>query len=135
MANTVHDLSGNHVSYLHVPNQAAATATGVVASWSSPFNCNVKSVKYSAAEGNLIGADTNSCNIAAYKDDNTTLLGRVAFTAGTNSNVSGDTTIYSNTQSNAFSVDSGAHVILKREKVGTGLAMPFGTMIVTYQAR
>ncbi len=124
----VHDLENNHVDTIAIPAQAAGDATAVIACWYAPFKCIVQSVKFLVGTA-LIGANTESENIAVVDNDGSTTLGTVAYITNTNAAVSVPVTLYSTAKSMA----EGTCLYIKRTKVGSsGLALPVSAMIVTY---
>jgi len=132
MANTLHDISGEHRDCIPFPAVAAATASGIFASWQAPFTAKIQLVElfFSSA---ITGQNTASCNFNLLDDNQSVELANVDFEASTDAAVGTAVTLYTATSpGDAVVVDD--MIYLQKEKVGNGHLTPHGLMVVTYLA-
>lgn len=125
----LHDIPGLHYLQVSIPAAAAADATAILAGVRMPFKCTVKTVHFIPAAA-ITGADTNSANYNVQKvvDTTATEIANKDFASGTNATALVETRIGGAALD--VSLAAGDRVVLQREKVGTGLATPAGTLVV-----
>lgn len=127
---SLHDIPGTHVLQVTSAPIAAATATSYAAVVSMPFKAIVKWAKFvpsAAVTGNA--THTQNLNVkkvvsgSATEITNKDLGAGVDLTALTAALIGTDDTL-------DVSLASGDLVVLEREKVGNGVALPLGTFLV-----
>lgn len=130
----VDDIRGTIVDQVTVPAHLAATATEYIASWAAPADIKLVSVHFRPSAA-ITGADTNSTNYnlddGGTDGDGTTELGNVDFASGTDATAGEEVELYAPTDPVALS--AGNMLKLEAEKVGSGLLIPSGIMVVRYQ--
>lgn len=136
MSTQVHDTPGNFQSTYALRAHAAATATEVANVFRAPYACKIVSVEL-IPDGAVTGQATNYTSLAVLN----------AGTAGTGTTVLGTAIDYSSagvTQAAGVAVDlyrpatplavaSGVILQVQMAKTGTGLALPGGLVVTTYQ--
>jgi hypothetical protein len=134
MSNQLHDIPGNHVATAPIRAHAAATATELVGIFRAPFACKIISVEilWDAA---ITGADTNTTHVNLHNrgtaGTGTTELGNIDYVSGTDAAAFVAEDLYS--PATPLEVAEGVILAIQLEKVASGLALPNGTAIVTYQ--
>lgn len=130
---SLHDIPGSHTCQIAVADSAAADATNYLAVWYAPFNCYVTSVKIAFTD-DITGAATNYANLNLDDNDRSTELANKDYSSGITATAGTELSLYAPTAPGK-SLSTGDNLYLEREKVGTGLAIPAFTMIVTYTGR
>lgn len=127
---TLHEIPGTHELHAQAAAVAAATTTAYVAVLTLPFAAVVTEVVYVPYSA-LTGADTNSMNlnVDSVVAGTPTERGNVDFASGTDAAALTEKVLYSG----SLSLAAGAQIAVEREKVGTGLAMPGGEIIVRFR--
>lgn len=134
MVSSLHDVPGNHVAFYALRGHAAATATEKAFVFRAPFDAKIVSVEiiWDAA---ITGADSNTTHVnllnAGTAGTGSTELGNIDYVSGTDAGAGVAEDLYS--PDTPLSVDSGTILAVQLEKVGNGLLLPTGTVIVTYQ--
>mgnify|MGYP001573818186 CR=1 FL=1 len=114
----------------YVPAQAAADVTAYVAAIHLPVRCTVVAAWHVCEEA-VTGADTNSRNLNLDQADGTEKA-NVDYAAGENATAGVRNAMSTITE---FNEDEGDCLLLESEKVGTGLAVGAGILIVQYRSR
>lgn len=134
MATSLHDIPGEHVAYIPLREHAAATATEYQKCFLPPFRCKITevSIVFDAA---ITGADSNSTTVSVVVGETT--LKSIEYTSGTNAAAT-DVVDFSPSSPHevaAAAVGSvlGSMVSVGWTKVGNGLKIPSGLLIVKYQ--
>ena len=123
-------IAGTRNCITSVPEQAAADATANVALAYFKENVTVTAAYY-VPEAAISGVDTNTRHLnlqtsAAVEKANIDFISGVDGVAATRKAFSAIT---------EFNVDAGGALILVSEKVGSGLALPAGLLVVEYRNR
>ncbi len=132
-------LPGTHFAQSYVLNEPAADLTHEQVVWTNNHNATVRlvSVGY-IPEDTLTGANTNSMNVelrnkGADGTGATVVTTVKSFLSGTNANAfTADAQTLSSTVADT-DIDANETVVWRRTKVGTGLTMPAGVVIIGYQ--
>lgn len=134
MVSSVHDIPGAHQAQYALRAHAAATATEVAYVFVAPFACKVRSVSL-VWDAAITGANTNTTNVnllnAGADGTGTTELANIDYASGTNATAGATVSLYA--PASYLSLAAGAKLAIQIEKVGTGLALPTGTVVVTYE--
>jgi len=136
---SLHDIPGNHVDTGALDLHLAATATEKETVFVAPFSLTLTSVKLEPSAA-ASGANTNTTHYNLLDGGavgvGTTEIGNVDFTSGIDlvANTGQELIGAAGVGTNA-NLDKGDRLILQREKVGTGLLIPKGAIVVTYKAR
>ena len=134
MVSTVHDIPGTHVALVPLKGHAAATTTEVTVVWVAPFAAKVSAVRviWNAA---ITGADSNTTHINVQNrgtaGTGTTELGAVDYVNGTDAALGATIDLY--TPASPLAVAAGTKIAIQHEKVGNGLLIPDGLVIVEYE--
>lgn len=134
MVSSLHDVPGNHVAFYALRGHAAATATEKAFVFRAPFDAKIVSVEiiWDAA---ITGADTNTTHVnllnAGTDGTGTTELGNIDYVSGTDAAAGAAADLYS--PASPLAVDEGTKLAVQFEKVGNGLLLPTGMVIVTYR--
>lgn len=135
MATQLHDIPGAFQATYQLRAHAAATATEQAYCFVAPFACKIRSVQviWDAA---ITGADTNSSSVGVLNTGTdgtgTTALGTaVAYVSGTDAAQGATVDLYAPSPYTAIAV--GVKLAVQITKVGTGLALPTGLVVVTYE--
>ena len=115
---------------------AAATATEHIAVWQSPCRAKLKGVDW-VPIGVVTGTNTNYTNLNVQNrgtdGNSTTELANMDFVGGTNAPDLTATAIYSPAAGSELQMSQGTCIAVEAEKVNTGLALPAGTFVFTYE--
>lgn len=124
----LYGIPGTYVEQRGVAAVSAATATGAVGIFVAPFRCKVTRIAY-APVSKLTGADTDSMNLNVTLADDTEVA-HTDFAEGVDAEKGEETDI---TITSPITLDAGETLLVVREKVGTGLAMPLGAIVFEYE--
>lgn len=134
MATHIHDVPGGHTFSKTLRAHAAATATEKAMIFRAPFRCKVRSVVI-VWDAAITGQDTNTTHINLQNGGaagaGTTELANIDYVSGTDAVALADTSLYA--PDTYLSLAAGERLVLQWEKVSTGLDIPAGTAIVTYE--
>lgn len=135
MTTSIHDIPGVHVDAVPLKSHAAATATELSFVWVAPFAAKVRAVRviWDAA---ITGADTNTTHVnlinADVEGDGTDELANIDYTSGTDAVAGATIDLYA--PASPLAVAAGTKLVIQHEKVGNGLLIPSGLVIVEYEA-
>lgn len=122
----------NQVSQTYLPATLAADATKAWPVFLASQDVQVVGA-YHVPQATITGADTNSFNLnlinAGKNGAGTTEVGHVDYTSGTDAVAFGAVSL----GVTPFTLAAGAVLTAQREKVGTGLAMPEGVVVIVYR--
>jgi len=127
----LYGIPGTYVEQRGVAAVTAATATGAVGIFVAPFRCRVTRIAY-VPESKLTGADTNSMNLNVTLADGTEVA-HIDFTDGVDAEKGEATDIPISGTADQMTLDAGETLLVVREKVGNGLAMPLGAIVFEYE--
>jgi hypothetical protein len=135
-------VAGKHYLVQRVPAHAAATATESLAVLflGNDSAIDVTAV-YHVPDTVVTGADTNSTNLnlldAGTGGAGTTELGHIDYALGTNTSALDARAFVTAalTTFTRYALPAGAVLALQYEKVGTGLAIPAGLLVVEFEPR
>jgi hypothetical protein len=131
-------LQGLHtVSGIYVPAHAAATATEKLPVFEAPFDCYLRRVAF-APQAAVTGQDTNTTHInvldGGAAGSGTTELATKELVNGTDLAALDYQDIFALTDTKV-ELSAGDIVLLQEEKVGTGLAVGQGFVLVSVEAK
>jgi len=119
---------GSQVELIPVIAHAAATASELVPIWYAKFPCRVKAAYHVSPA--ITGADTNTTHLnlinAGTDGTGTDEVGNIDYVMGTDQAAS-DPQSFGLT---AFNLAAEETLVLQYEKVGTGLAIPAGAIVL-----
>lgn len=127
----LYGIPGTHVEQRGVAAVSATTATGAIGIFVAPFRCKVTRIAY-APVSKLTGADTDSMNLNVTLADDTEVA-NIDFAEGVNAEKGEETDIPISGTADQMTLDAGETLLVVREKVGTGLAMPLGAIVFEYE--
>lgn len=127
--NKIHDIVGEHLpGEITIPYAAAADATSIVGIWRAPYKCVITGFKPIMGTA-VTGAATNYVNLNVQKAVQGAAAAEVAhldLASGTNLIVGlNDIPLTTGTE---LAMNEGDLILLEREKAGTGLVLPAGTL-------
>lgn len=129
-----HDLVGSISRNIKVPAQAADAATAYVAAFRAPYKCRVTALGYVPIAA-VTGQDTESRNLNVDLAAGTEVA-NLDLANGTNMAAKALTAIPITATGGYIDLEEGATLRLESELVGTtGLAVPLGNWIITFQGR
>lgn len=127
--NKIHDVVGEHLpGEISWPAIGATDATAMIGIWRAPYKCVITGLKPIMA-ATVTGAATNYFNFNVQKAEQGEAAAEVAhldFGDGTNAVVGLNDIPF--TTGTELAMNEGDLILLQREKVGTGLATPAGTL-------
>ena len=127
----LHDIPGRHIFSMDVHAHAAATATEVYALMRVPFKSVVKAIRHIPSAA-INGADTNTTHLNARVG--TTEIANIDYTNGNNASAL-TAKDFANLAAAGYNVEAGDVLNVQIEKVGTGLDIPQGVIVVEIEAR
>lgn len=123
-------LPGEHHHHIAVPAALAADATAKTAIGIMPFKGKISKAEFIPSAA-VVGADTNTRTVYVKKADGT-VIATLAFTNGVNAAAltAKEMTLTATTANLILTEDTVLYV--ESEKTGTGLALPLGTIRLTF---
>jgi hypothetical protein len=138
MSNGVADLVGPQRFKIDVPGQATAGTPDEFAGIVMPFNAKVLAVSYTP-KSVLTGAATNNTTVTVRNRGaagaGTVQPAQLNFAAGTNAPAFVATALPLSATATDLNLNAGDVLTVEKLNVGTGLAMPGGTITVDVQVR
>lgn len=135
MANRLRDLAGTQIETGAIPAAAAGDATAEWVIFEAPFAVVIESVRIIPSAA-ITGADSNSANLNLINRGTagagTTELANRDYASGTDEAKAVARALYA--PADGLSVAAGTVLVLQREKVGNGLALPHFRVVVKYRA-
>lgn len=135
MPSSIHDIPGPMTATYQLRAHAAATATEDAFVFTAPFACKIRKVE-AIWDAAITGTATNYTSVAVVNagidGTGTTVLGtQVDYAGGTNATAGATVPLYAPTTYPTLA--AGAKLKLQLIKTGTGLALPTGLVVVTYE--
>jgi hypothetical protein len=138
MSNGLADLSGTQRFKLDVPGQATAGTVDEFAGIVMPFNAKVVAVSYTP-KSTLTGAATNNCTVTVRNRGaagaGTVQPAQLNFANTVNAAAFVATALPLSATATDLLLNAGDVLTVEKLNVGTGLAMPAGTITVDVQVR
>lgn len=134
MVAQLHDVPGNFVAQVPIEAHAAATATEVRTLWIAPYAVKIVSI-VAYLDAAATGDNTNTTNLNVLNGGTagtgTTEIGNKDYATGTDVVVGTAQSLYAPASPVAYA--AGTHIKLQFEKVGSGLALGHGVVLITFQ--
>lgn len=127
----LYGIPGTYVEQRGVAAASASAATGAIGIFVAPFRCKVTRIAYAPVD-KLTGANTDSMNLNVTLADDTEVA-HIDFTDGVNAEKGEETEIPISGTADQMTLDAGETLLVVREKVGNGLAMPLGAIVFEYE--
>lgn len=127
----LHGIFGTHVEQRGVAAVSASAATGAIGIFVAPFRCRVTRIAY-APVSKLTGEDEDSMSLNVTLADGTEVA-HIDFTDGVDAEKGEETDIPISGTADQMTLDAGETLLVIREKVGSGLAMPLGVIVFEYK--
>jgi hypothetical protein len=128
------DIPGTHADSIFIPAAAAADATAATSAWTAPFDCTITGIKFYPVAA-ITGAATNNRTTDVYLANGSTNIATLNWASGVNGTIGTAKTIVLTATVSNLDLASGASIIHTSTKVGTGLALPAGTLRIEYTRR
>lgn len=133
MVVSLHDVPGTHYGFMHVIDQAAGDATNYIASWVAPYKLKLTKVQFVPSDA-VTGADTNTrhLNLDSGAGALGTEIANIDFVLNTNgtAGTASALTLTSTTANLTLTADTVLR--LESEKIGTGIALPVGVLVLQF---
>src|SRR5689334_11165070 len=135
MASSLHDIPGPMTATYQLRAHAAATATEDAFIFTAPFACKIRKVEV-VWDADITGQATNYTSVAVVNAGTdgagTTVLGtQTDYASGTNAIKGATVSLYA--PAAPLALAAGAKLKLQLIKTGTGLSLPTGLVVVTYE--
>lgn len=134
MANSLHDIPGEHVACVPFREHAAATATERQHAWVAPFKCKVTACDV-IFDANITGADTNYTDVGTSFNGGSDIINEDSFQSGTDA-VAGSPHPFTGAHAAnnlPVTLDAGDVIQVDWTKTGNGLKIPTGLLVIKYQ--
>ena len=130
MTTSLHDIPGEHVACIPFREHAAATTDETAYCFVLPFKAKVSDISV-VFDANITGADSNSTDfVVGYEvGGEFTTFKATSFVSGTNA-TAGAANDY--TPASETILEAGTMIAVVWEKVGNGLKIPTGLLIIKY---